>query len=126
MRLYSPEWVAAFNEAVACVEVDPQVAFRMLQVVHGGPDGTFNVALVADGGTIVLERDPPADARPQVTVSVRWEDAAALARGELDPAQLLAAGRVKVRGDLSVLVRGQSVLAAAMERLGPLSDSTSA
>ena len=41
-----------------------------------------------------------------------------MARGELDPADALAAGRVRVRGDLAALVAGQDVLAAAAARLG--------
>ena len=41
-----------------------------------------------------------------------------MARGELDPADALAAGRIRVRGDLAALVAGQDVLAAAATRLG--------
>ncbi|MGH9079335.1 MAG: hypothetical protein ACRDYE_04505, partial [Acidimicrobiales bacterium] len=70
MRLYSPEWVAAFNEAVATAEGDPEVAFRMLQIVHGGPEGTFRVLLAAGARTVTLERDPPDDPLPQVTVAL--------------------------------------------------------
>jgi putative sterol carrier protein len=49
---------------------------------------------------------------------LRYADALAMARGELEPADALADGRVRVRGDLAVLVAGQAVLAAAAERLG--------
>ena len=45
-------------------------------------------------------------------------DARAMARGELDPADALAAGRVRVRGDLAALVAGQDILAAAATLLG--------
>ena len=41
-----------------------------------------------------------------------------MARGELDPGDALAAGRVHVRGDLAALVAGQDVLAEAAARLG--------
>lgn len=184
MRLYSPEWVDAFNAAVAGLEPEPGVSFRMLQVVDGGPDGTLRVTLSvgADGGGIALrvERDtggtggtptteplaetvaepvaeplaepvseplaepvaePGREAasgagrgpatgagrgrEPQVTVMVAYEDAVALARGDVDPATLLRAGRVKVRGDLSALVTGQAILAEAANRLGSLSERTS-
>lgn len=123
MRLYSAEWVAAFNDAVAGVDVPSDASFRMLQVVDG-PDGPVRVGLAAADGRVQMTLDPPADPGPQVTVSVSYGDAAALARGELDPARLLAAGRVKVRGDLSVLVRGQAVLAEAAGRLAALSEDT--
>lgn len=125
MRLYSPEWVAAFNEAVAGVDPgDGATPLRMLQVVHGAPEGTLQVGLSAGDGAVRMVLDPPAEPRPQVTVSIGYEDAAALARGCLEPAQLLKTGRVKVRGDLSVLARGQVVLAEAAGRLEALSERT--
>jgi putative sterol carrier protein len=124
VRLYSPEWVAAFNESVAGIEVAPGASFRMLQLVHDSPDGNLRVTLAAEEGSVHMALDAPAEPPPHVTISVGYEDAAALARGELDPAQLLAAGRVKVRGDLSVLVKGQAVLAEAAGRLEPLSERT--
>jgi putative sterol carrier protein len=124
VRLYPPQWVAAFNEAVAGVAVAADASFRMLQLVHDSPEGALRVSLVAEDGAVRMTLDPPAEPEPQVTVSVGYEDAAALARGELDPAQLLAAGRVKVRGDLSVLVRAQAILAEAAGRLDALSERT--
>jgi hypothetical protein len=155
VRLYSPEWVAAFNEAVAELVPEPGVSFRMHQIVDGGPEGTLRVTLDvgiesdeaatgargagAPGAGIVLrvERGDTAgtgdlsagglSARSrasQVTVVVAYDDATALARGDTDPAALLRAGRVKVRGDLSVLVAGQKILADAATRLGSLSKRT--
>lgn len=129
MRLYSEEWIAAFNGAVATLDPDPAVSFRMRQVVNGGPDGTVRIIFSAHEGHLVLEREtghPQTDDLPdvQVTVSLDYDEALALARGEADPARLLAAGKVKVRGDLSVLVRGQALLAAAAARLEPLSERT--
>ena len=131
MRLYSDEWIAAFNQAVAGLELDAGVSFSMLQVVRDSPEGTLRIMLSAHEGHVALERVPNAEPSPldpepapQVTVSVQFDDALALARGELDPARLLAAGRVRVRGDLSVLVRGQALLAATTARLGSLSAKT--
>ena len=51
-----------------------------------------------------------------------YAEALAMARGELDPADALAAGRVRVRGDLAALVAGQDVLAAAAAQLGTDAD----
>ncbi len=141
MRLYSDEWIAAFNEAVAELEPDPDVSFRLHQIVDDGPEGTVRVTLVAHEGRVTMAREPARDGArdgarepardgvgdapvPDATISVQFDDAVALARGELDPSGLLAAGRVRVRGNLSVLVRGQSLLAAAASRLGPLSEQT--
>jgi ubiquinone biosynthesis protein UbiJ len=124
VRLYSPEWVAAWNDAVAGLAPAGQVAFRMLQVVDGGPDGTLRVALDAGTQGIALLLDPADEPTPQLTVSLSYEDAAALARGAVDPARLVAEGRVRVRGDLAVLVTAQAILAEAAARLEGLSVRT--
>ena len=133
MRLYSDEWIAGFSQAVAGLELEPDVSFRMLQVVLGSPEGTLHLVLSVRDGRVTLERVTQADAEiapkegnpaPQVTIALQFDDALALAQGELEPARLLAAGRVRVRGDLSVLVRGQALLAAAAGRLGSLSAET--
>jgi len=68
---------------------------------------------------------PGASARADVTVALSYADAAAMARGELTPAEALAAGRVRVRGDLSVLVAGQQVLAEARRLVQGLAEATS-
>ena len=53
-----------------------------------------------------------------------------MAHGELDPADALAAGRVRVRGDLAALVAGQDVLrrggGAARTDLAGLTDPSDA
>jgi putative sterol carrier protein len=56
------------------------------------------------------------------TIALEYADALALALGRLDPADALAAGRVRVRGDLAALVAGQEILAAAASLLGPALD----
>ena len=48
----------------------------------------------------------------------------ALSRGELTPAEALNAGRIRVRGDLSVLVAGQAMVDAARAGGGGLVPAT--
>ena len=120
MRLYSEEWIAAFNVAVADLPGDGDVSLRMLQVVEGGPEGTVRVGLFVEDDRVTMVREPAGDDF-DVTIRLQFEDAEALSRGQLDPAKLLESGRVRVRGDLSTLVAGQAVLAAAVPRLEPLS-----
>jgi putative sterol carrier protein len=136
--LYSPDWVAAFNAAVADLDatgvgagtslVAGSGSFRVAQLVRGAPGGDVRVTLTVDAGRVRMAVDrfgpdvtpveptPPAD----VTVSIDYADAAALSRGELDPADALGRGLVRVRGDLAVLVAGQELLAAAAGRLADL------
>ncbi len=72
-----------------------------------------------DDGRLSLALDPDQAIPVNVTVVLTYEDALAMAQGALAPADALAAGRVRVRGELAVLVAGQAVLAAATAALGP-------
>jgi hypothetical protein len=146
----SPEWVQAFNNALAGLDVSEAVAaagagsltvaqgtFRVAQVVTGGPEGlaapgaatpagtttppagtTVRTVLTVEEGRMSLVEDPTDAIASNVTMVLTYEDALAIARGELRPADALAAGRVRVRGELSVLVAGQAVLNAASVALG--------
>ena len=145
-RFLSAEWVDQFNAALAGVDLTgaqgttsvaaAQRPFAVAQQVTGGPDGPVGTLLRVDGGTVTLVltgdtgsapgapeaavRGPSAD----VTIALRYEDAVAMSKGQLDPATALGAGRVRVRGDLSVLAAGQAVLAAAGANLASLSAAT--
>jgi hypothetical protein len=138
---YSPDWVAAFNAAVADLDVSsidagPSLAvtdggFRVAQVVHDVPGareiGEIRVVLALTDGRLAMALEPaggPTDDPVNVTLLLSYEDAAALSRGEVDPATLVGTGRVRVRGDLSVLVAGQALLAAAAPRLAELQATT--
>ena len=95
-----------------------------------GDGGTVEVrtTLVVGDGTLRMERgegspEGPADGA-DVTIALDYAAAADLSRGELNPAEALAAGRVRVRGDLSVLTAAQEALAAAAPLLAPLREVT--
>lgn len=128
----SPEWVAAFNAAVADVPVPDQGddaplatrngAFTVAQVVRGGPAGEAGTTLAVAGGRVTMRSGADPDAT--VTVALSWDDAVAMATGTLSPTEALAAGRIRVRGDLGVLVAGQALLAALHPHLGALHAAT--
>lgn len=127
-RFLTEAWVAAFNAALDGVQLptpgpDAGLAaadgrFTVAQEVRGTPDGDIRLTLhTADGG-VTLERSPltpstGAGSTADVTIALAYADAAALARGELSPADALNAGRIRVRGDLSVLAAGQELLVEA-------------
>ncbi|HTU39567.1 MAG TPA: hypothetical protein VMF35_16325 [Acidimicrobiales bacterium] len=142
-RYLSPEWVESFDDALRALDLSDAVAaagagslaaadgtFSVVQVVTGvpdevrGPDGGDEVRVVlsvADGHAhLVL--DHAGTQGGTATIVLGYDEALAMARGELDPADALAAGRVRVRGDLAALVAGQDVLAAAALRLGATLD----
>jgi hypothetical protein len=130
-RYLTPEWVQAFNAALSGLDLSAAIAataagsltasdgaFAVAQVVTDGPDGEVRTILAVDETGVTMTFDPDGARRADVTIVLRYEDALAVARGSLDPADALATGRVRVRGELAVLVAGQSVLNAAGVLLG--------
>jgi SCP-2 sterol transfer family len=139
-RFLSPEWIEACNDAFGCVVLpDPgpdaglsidEGRFVIVEEVRGSPDGDLRITLAVADGTLHLTRAPFGDGhdegpKPDVTVALDYGDAAAMAKGELAIADALTAGRIRVRGDLSVLAAGQAMLEAARAATGDLHASTS-
>lgn len=143
-RFLSPAWVQEYNEALAGMvlpEPGPDTGlvaadgrFTVAQEVRGGPDGDVQLLMAADGGRLRFSLQPLGDGapdrsgphadRPDVTIAISYKDAAAMSKGELAPAQALTEGRIRVRGDLSVLVAGQQLVDAARERADGLAAAT--
>ncbi len=128
----TPEWVEAANAAMAGTtatsvpgtspRAGPQGTFSVCQLVRGGPRGDVATTLRVEGASVRMElgEDPAAT----VTVSMAWDDALQMARGTLSPAAALAAGKIRVRGDLGVLAASQEVLAGALARRRTLRQAT--
>jgi len=128
--------VESFDSALRTLDLSDAVAaagagslaaadgtFSVVQVVTGVPDdvaagGDVHLVLTVDGGQARLELDPSQAEGGTATIVLGYAEALAMAQGRLDPADALAAGRVRVRGDLAALVAGQDVLAEAAARLG--------
>jgi putative sterol carrier protein len=141
-RFLSPEWAEECDVALAGVELPPPGPdaglaavdghFTVAQEVHGAPGGDVVLLLSADGGRLRFHVEPLGEGLPDnrsrsdvdVTIALSYSDAVALARGELAPAQALNDGRVRVRGDLSVLVAGQQMLDAARRKAEGLDAAT--
>jgi SCP-2 sterol transfer family len=136
-RYLTPEWVESFDTALGALDLSDAVAaagagslaaadgtFSVVQVVTGVPEdvqpegGAVHLVLTVTDGRARLGLDPTRAVGGTATIVLGYTEALAMARGELDPADALAAGRVRVRGDLAALVAGQDVLAEAAARLG--------
>lgn len=110
----------AFSVAQLVSGVPSDVAAGSRAGSEAGSGSEVRVVLsVSDGRAhMALDFDGPVTA----TIALEYADALALALGRLDPADALALGRVRVRGDLAALVAGQEVLAAAAGLLGSALD----
>lgn len=135
-RYLSPDWVASFDAALSALDLSDAIAtagagslaaadgrFSVVQVITGVPGdvhagGDVHLVLTVAEGRAHLELDPDGTLGGTATMVLGYAEALAMARGDLDPADALAAGRVRVRGDLAALVAGQEVLAQAAARLG--------
>ena len=136
-RYLSAEWIEGFDNALGALDLTDAVAaaasgslaaadgaaFRVVQLVSGapadlGPEVRVVLSVAEGRAHLALDPDGTLAAAPTATIALDYADARALALGQLDPAEALAAGRVRVRGDLAALVAGQEVLAAAAGRLG--------
>ncbi len=140
-RFLTSSWVEELNAALDGVVVtvpgpDAGLAaqagcFTVAQEVRGAPGGDVRLTLEVENGSLHLSlavldgrgSGNPEVPEPTVTIALTYEDAAAMAKGELAPSDALTTGRVRVRGDFSVLVAGQQMLAAA--RAGTLAHSSS-
>ena len=135
-RFLTPEWAAAFNAALEGVVLPapgPEAGlaasdgrFIVAEEVRGTPDGDVRLVLRSADGGLSLEVGPltAESTAADVTIALGYEDAAALSTGTLSPAEALTDGRIRVRGDLSVLSAGQELLSAAREHTGTLDAGT--
>jgi hypothetical protein len=71
------------------------------QVVTGTPDGEVRYVVV--GGASPRIETGPAGAEPDLTFTVDWPTACAVAQGGISAQQALTDGRLRVRGNLSRL-----------------------
>ena len=126
--------MAAASEALATVSapapgpdsgiVPSSGSFSLRLVVEGGPEGTRRIVLGVESGAISLTEDPDEELPADVIIALGWADAVALFDGALSAPEAITQGKIRVRGDLSVLVAGQELLVAAAPALAGLRGAT--
>ena len=130
-RFLTSAWVEELNGALDGVplpDLGPDAGLAMadgrvvvVQEVRGTPDGDVRLVMRIESGTVRLSLDDnpgqdhgdEGEPAPTVTIALDYEDAAAMGRGELSPAEALNAGRIRVRGDLAALAASQRILNGA-------------
>ena len=81
----------------------PGATARMQYVVTGGPHGDIRYYWLLENGRLVESRLGEIS-DPEVTLTVTYEDAMMIQKGELDPNAAFMQGRVKVTGNMAKLM----------------------
>ncbi|MDQ1437195.1 MAG: hypothetical protein QOK43_824 [Acidimicrobiaceae bacterium] len=111
-RYLSPEWFDEVNRATADderIRTDTAgVVLTIQQVVTDGPEGEIRYAVRVRRGEVqvVVGDDPEAD----VTITEDWGTAVAVASGELPAPAAFMTGRIRVGGNVGVLLDAQGSL----------------
>jgi len=116
----SDAWLAEADAAVA--ELDPIPDDLAVGVaVVGGPRGdrSYRLILGPDRVGVSPEAEPAG-----VRMTVEWGEAVAIANGRSSAQRAFLDGRLRLGGDISLLLGHQDALAAIDDRLGGLRDST--
>jgi len=103
-RFLSPEWFEEVKRATPPGEgqadgADPLV---LQQVVTGTPEGEVRYVVIV-ARSRVPRIEAAGGAEPDLTITVDWPTACAVAQGAVSTQQALMEGRLRVRGNLSLL-----------------------
>ena len=122
MRYLSPDWLDAAREAVAADDALARalagVTLTVEQAVDATPDGTVRWHVAVEDGKVALAPGPAA--RPDVRFTTTWDTAVAIARGDLAAQRAFVEGRLRVGGDLTVLIDHHRAVAAVDDALADL------
>lgn len=126
MRYLSPEWLAAAAEAIAhdatLHAATEDLDLTLEQTVADGPEGTVCWHLVLRRGHAELVTGPTSAADLRFTTT--WDTAQAIAKGDLAAPDAFMDGRLRVGGDLTLLVRHHRKLATVDDVLANLRAKT--
>lgn len=119
-QLASPEWLELLASRLAAVPAATEgFELKLSQIVTELPDGgEASWAIVfKPGQTPRLES--PAAGEADVTLVASYGSLVALSAGQQQTSELLAAGEIKLRGDLGRLVGAAGLLEAVVAALPP-------
>ncbi|HLI02548.1 MAG TPA: SCP2 sterol-binding domain-containing protein [Acidimicrobiales bacterium] len=113
----SAAWFRELGET--SVPSDAPVVLR--QVVTGAPDGDVRYDVAVSGsGAVIVPVDENAESRePDLTFSSDYPTACAVAAGRLSTHAALAAGRLRVRGDLSRVSQRADAVGSGLDPVPP-------
>ncbi len=113
LTFLSDEWIAALDAAIAAdealVATTADLSLTIEQQVEDGPLGPVTYHLTFDHGAVSVKPGPAADAT--VRFRQNHDTAAAIAAGHGSAQRAFMTGRLRVGGDLQVLLAKRELLA---------------
>ena len=99
----SAEWFDQTRAMAADQPAHPGLSASIQYEITGGPDGDVSYYWVLRDGRLTDSAGGTV-ADPDVTLTMAWDVATAMQRGELDPNVAFMQGRMKVGGSMSVMM----------------------
>lgn len=121
MRYLSDQWILQADQLVQSLSPVSQPLAIQFDTT-GGPDGDKTHVLLLGPDNVAVKAE---HAEPNVTFSLGWEDAIAIAKGERSVQELLLNGTIVLTGDATALLGHQPVLQQIQDVLAPLRERTS-
>lgn len=122
----SPAWIEDLGAAVAADEglrrAAAGVRLTVQQVVLGAPGGDVAWHVAVDDGDVVVR--PGRAEAADVTFEEDYDSARKVTAGALSAQAAFMSGRLRVRGDLPLLVRHQDAFTALAAAAGAVRDRT--
>ena len=122
VKYLSDEWMEQAAAALESADVPDDAQMVVQYEVSGGGNGKVRYVLKVEHGTATIVPGKQADA--PVTFSLDYDTAVAVVTGELSAQVAFMQGKMKLAGDVRVLIDGAGALAAVHDTLGELRATT--
>jgi putative sterol carrier protein len=122
VKYLSPEWIDAYNAAVAADDAVRKAlkgkSAVIQMVVADGPAGEVRYSLRIGDGTAAASLGDAGDA--EVTIRQSYETSAQVNKGELDGAKAFTQGKVKITGKMIKMMQLRGPLAELQKALNTI------
>lgn len=109
-KFLSDEWISEMDTAARTQAVNIKRPVTIKEVINDGPDGSVAYVMTLDE-TVSLVKVDSLTHDSDVSIAQDYETAVALHRGELGIRDAFFAGRIKVAGNLNLLLDNTDVIA---------------
>lgn len=125
-RFLAPEWIDELDRAAGADEAlrraTADVHLVVQQEVTGGPDGDAAYHVVVDAGSVAVRPGRAED--PDVTFCQDHATAVAVGRGDLSASAAFMVGRLRVGGDIGLLMAHADAFTDVHDTFAPVRATT--